>query len=104
MTVTILLVVYLICALRTNVVFVVIFLTLIPALAMLTAAFWYQAADLTGNESKVETLFTAAGAFLFVTCMAGWYLLLAILLDTVDFPLSLPVGDLSGIIKGRRST
>lgn len=36
----------------------------------------------------------------FVTCMAGWYLIFSILLVSVDFPLVLPVGDLSGMIKG----
>lgn len=33
--------------------------------------------------------------------MAGWYLLTAIMLGIVDFPIQLPVGDLSSIIKGR---
>lgn len=32
--------------------------------------------------------------------MAGWYLLTAILLASVDFPVQLPVGDLSTMIKG----
>lgn len=40
------------------------------------------------------------GASTFVTCMAGWYLLTAILLASVDFPVQLPVGDLSTMIKG----
>ena len=33
--------------------------------------------------------------------MSGWYLLFSILLTTVDFPIQLPVGDLSGTIKGK---
>lgn len=33
--------------------------------------------------------------------MAGWYLLFVILLDSLDFPLSLPVGDLSNFIKAK---
>lgn len=37
----------------------------------------------------------AAGAFLFVATMMGWWLLTAQLFDSVGFPLSLPVGDLS---------
>jgi len=32
--------------------------------------------------------------------MAGWWIFLAIMLASLDFPLSLPVGDLSHIIKG----
>lgn len=31
--------------------------------------------------------------------MAGWYLLIVILLDSLDFPMALPVGDLSNFIK-----
>lgn len=41
----------------------------------------------------------AGGAFAFVTCIFGWYILIAIILEIVDFPLSLPVGDLSRFIK-----
>ena len=32
--------------------------------------------------------------------MAGWWLFLAIMLAAVDFPIALPVGDLSTLIKG----
>ena len=41
----ILAIVYLVCALRTNVVFVIIFATLVPALFLLTGAFWVWADD-----------------------------------------------------------
>lgn len=50
-------VVYLICALRTNVVFVIIFFTLIPAFALLTGAFWVLAEDYTGNADLANKLF-----------------------------------------------
>lgn len=33
--------------------------------------------------------------------MAGWYIFLALLLASVDFPIQIPVGDLSTIIKGK---
>ncbi len=46
------------------------------------------------------TLLQAAGAVLFACCMGGWYLLAALLLPTVDFPLQLPVGDLSHLVPG----
>ena len=36
----------------------------------------------------------------FITSAMGWYLLLVLLLAAVDFPLNLPVGDLSTLIKG----
>lgn len=43
----------------------------------------------------------SAGALLFACCMGGWYLLLALMLPTVDFPLELPLGDLSHLIPGK---
>jgi len=33
--------------------------------------------------------------------MGGWYILLVLLLAAVDFPIQIPVGDLSTIIKGK---
>ncbi|KAH7133797.1 GPR1/FUN34/yaaH family-domain-containing protein [Dactylonectria macrodidyma] len=94
-------VVYLICALRTNMVFVFIFLSLIPAFGLLTGAFWVLAEDYTGNAARANTYFVAAGAILFCTCIAGWYMLVAIMVEIVDLPIQLPVGDLSGVIKGK---
>lgn len=41
--------VFLICALRTNIVFVLIFFTLVLAFGFLTAAYWLLASDYTGN-------------------------------------------------------
>jgi uncharacterized protein len=43
--------VFLICALRTNIVFVVIFLTLVIAFILLTIAYWAMAADITANAA-----------------------------------------------------
>ncbi len=37
---------------------------------------------------------------LFAASLGGWYLLLSLLLVAVDFPLSLPVGDLSHLVPG----
>ena len=42
----------------------------------------------------------AAGALTFITSMAGWWIFFAIMLASLDFPLAIPVGDLSHIIKG----
>ena len=36
----------------------------------------------------------------FAVCLLGWYLFLVQLLVAVDFPIALPVGDLSQLIKG----
>ncbi|KAG5985628.1 hypothetical protein E4U43_005965 [Claviceps pusilla] len=92
---------FLICSLRTNVVFVGIFLSLVLAFGLLTGAFLLKAEDRVGNAVQVDRLLVGAGATTFVTAMGGWYILLALLLAAVDFPLQIPVGDLSTIIKGK---
>ncbi|EEU35099.1 uncharacterized protein NECHADRAFT_82458 [Fusarium vanettenii 77-13-4] len=96
-------IIYLICSLRTNVAFVIIFLTLVPALFLLVGAFWVWAEDYTANTALATKLCQAAGALLFVTCLSGWYILLAILLATVDFPIQIPVGDLTNVVKSKSS-
>jgi len=87
--------VYMIVALRTNIVFVLIFLLLVPAFGCLTGFFW-QLAEGTADASLLH----AAGGLTFVVCLLGWYLFFVQLLAAVDFPLNLPVGDLSKYIKG----
>lgn len=89
--------VYLICSLRTNLIFFLIFFTLIPAFGLLAGAFLNVA---QGNAATASKCQEAAGAFAFVTCLLGWYIFLAIMLASVDFPFSLPIVDLSGMIKG----
>ena len=79
--------VYMICALRTNIVFFGIFLTLIPAFGCLAGAYWQLA---QGNATLAVTLQLAAGACTFVTCMLGWWIFFAILLASLDFPFQLP--------------
>jgi succinate-acetate transporter protein len=87
--------VYLIVALRTNIVFVLIFATLVAAFGCL-AEFFFQI-----GEGKVNlTMQHAAGGCTFVTSLLGWYLFIVQLLASVDFPINLPVGDLSRFIKG----
>ncbi|KAE9366310.1 gpr1-like plasma membrane protein [Stipitochalara longipes BDJ] len=87
---------YLICAFRTNVVFVIIFFFLDIALFLLTGAYWVLA---EGNTSRGARMEMAAGACVFIFCIFGFYLLLAQLLQALDFAFSLPVGDLSTRIK-----
>lgn len=48
--------VFLVCSLRTNVVFFVIFLTLVVTFALITAAYWFLAMDFTGNANYAATL------------------------------------------------
>lgn len=103
--------VFLICSLRTNVVFFTIFLTLVPAFTLLAGAFWQAAnayaaseqgrtADSASHAQTASRCQTAGGAFLFVTSLAGWYIFFAIMLAALDFPFQIPVGDLSSLIKG----
>ncbi|TVY78144.1 Protein alcS [Lachnellula suecica] len=96
--------IYLICSLRTNMVFVVIFFTLVLAFGLLAGAYW-QNAKYIGNADAAAgalagRLQIAAGACTFVTSMAGWWIFFAIMLAALDFPFQIPVGDLSTLIKG----
>lgn len=84
--------VYLIISLRTNVIFFLIFLLLVPAFGCLAQYFFGHGAN--------PTLLVAAGGLTFVVSLLGWYLFFVQLLAAVDFPLNLPVGDLSRFIKG----
>ncbi|ETI28496.1 hypothetical protein G647_00945 [Cladophialophora carrionii CBS 160.54] len=88
--------VYLICALRTNIVFCVIFGGLFVGFVFLTATFWFVA---EGNATASRMLYLGGASF-FLSCMAGWYLLFALLFIAVDFPLRLPLVDLSVWVKG----
>jgi len=87
--------VYLVVALRTNIIFVLIFATLVGAFACL-AEFFFS----IGNSDPQIKYQHAAGGLTFVTSLLGWYLFIVQLLAAVDFPINLPVGDLSGLIKG----
>jgi succinate-acetate transporter protein len=104
--------IYLICSLRTNVVFVVIFFTLVLAFGLLAGSFWHNA-NAYGNTNAAAAadslalshrLQVAAGACTFVTSMAGWWIFAAIMLAALDFPFQIPVGDLSTLIKGASET
>ena len=97
--------IFLICSLRTNVVFFVIFLSLVGTFCCLAAAYWslalvYMNGSNTSAMDNAQKLTVAGGAFAFVTSMAGWWIFFAIMLASLDFPISIPVGDLSHIIKG----
>ncbi|KAF5334868.1 hypothetical protein D9758_014279 [Tetrapyrgos nigripes] len=85
-------------ALRTNLVFVGIFFTLIFTFAFLAAGYGFVA---NGNLSYANTMLKAAGAWAFANVAIAWYLFSALILASVDMPFSLPVGDLSGFLKRR---
>lgn len=79
--------VFLICSIRTNLVFFLIFFTLVPAFGLLAGAYLNAG---KGNAAVAAKCQEAAGAFTFVTCLCGWYILMAIMLASVDFPFDLP--------------
>ncbi|KAI1335811.1 GPR1/FUN34/YaaH-class plasma membrane protein-like protein [Xylariaceae sp. FL0016] len=92
--------VYLVCSVRTNIAFVIVFFFLVLYFGLVTGYFWTLAQDFTGNAAYAGRLLKAAGACAFVTTCAGWWIFLALLLASVDFPFALPVGDLSTTVRG----
>ncbi|KAB8264994.1 GPR1/FUN34/yaaH family-domain-containing protein [Aspergillus pseudonomiae] len=89
--------IYLICSIRTNLCFVVIFLALTLGFSFLAGTSWQLA---NGNADLSRSLKKVGGACLFVGAISGWYFLLVQMLASVDFPFTLPVGDLSRIVRG----
>jgi len=87
--------VYMILALRTNVVFFLIFLLLVPAFSCLAGAYWHLAQD--PEAAIATTLLTAGGALAFVVCLLGWWIFFAIMLAALDFPFQLP-GESSSLL------
>lgn len=79
--------IYAICALRTNLILFLILILLVPAFSCLTAGYFLLALK---EEAVALNLIIAGGALAFVICMLGWYIFAAILLASVDFPISLP--------------
>jgi hypothetical protein len=79
--------IFLICSIRTNLVFFLIFFSLVPAFGLLAGSYFHIA---NGRASLAKSLAEAAGAFCFVACLCGWYILFAIMLASVDFPVDLP--------------
>lgn len=60
-------------------------------------SYWNSA---LGNSEVANGLLVGAGALYFVADLAGWWVLLSQLLQSVDFPIQVPVGDISHLIKG----
>jgi succinate-acetate transporter protein len=83
--------IYLICAIRTNVVLFAILFQLPFAFSFLTAAFWYNAEGKTELAGRMQI---AGGSFIFVVDMLGWYLFFALMLAAIDSPIQLP-GEIS---------
>jgi len=100
--------IYLICSLRTNVAFVIIFLSLVVGFGLLTGSYWNSAMAIASTSPAraaaklaiAQRTQVGAGASFLVTCLAGWWIFFAIMLASLDFPFQVPVGDLSTLIKG----
>ncbi|THV06387.1 hypothetical protein K435DRAFT_773336 [Dendrothele bispora CBS 962.96] len=91
--------IYFVGSLRTNVVFVLIFFTLIPTFSFLAAGYGQLG---NGYLDLAKTLLKAAGAFAFANVCIAWYLVTSLIMATVDMPFTLPVGDLSGFLAKRK--
>ncbi|KUI56671.1 Protein alcS [Cytospora mali] len=93
--------IFLVCAFRTNVCFVIVFMALVFTFAFLTVAYWLLAEDYQGNAATANHFVIIGGGCAFVCCAAGWWILFALVLESVEFPFQLPVGDLSRLVKPR---
>ncbi|KAF7185651.1 Protein alcS [Pseudocercospora fuligena] len=93
--------IFLVGALRVNIVFVLVFFTVSIGFLTLSASFWKMG---LGEMVLYERLLEATGGFWFVTSLLGWYLLFVQVMDAVGFAWPLPVGDLSGYWAKREKT
>ncbi|KAL2870273.1 transcriptional activator of ethanol catabolism AlcS [Aspergillus lucknowensis] len=93
-TMAVLMLVFLICATRTNAVYTLIFLTLLLTFLFLSAGYWCLG---DGDAVVGRRCVKGAGASLFVASLLGFYLLIAQLFESVGLPLSLPVGGLDAV-------
>ncbi|EME43628.1 hypothetical protein DOTSEDRAFT_132124 [Dothistroma septosporum NZE10] len=94
---TILMFWFYVCTFRTNVLFVLLFTCIVPACGCIAGIF-YELAN--GNTERAHNCQLTAGALFFCACCFGWYLFAGLVLPTVDFPLRIPLGDLSTVIPG----
>ena len=90
--------VYSICSIRTNIVLLCALSTTAVAMETLAGMYWNLGA---GNAAKALQLQHVSGVLVLVLALFVWYLFFSLMLESVDFPFSLPVGDLSSIVKGK---
>ncbi|KIJ54338.1 hypothetical protein M422DRAFT_25257 [Sphaerobolus stellatus SS14] len=91
---TLLCLIYTIAATRTNVAFFIVFFALTFAFALIAAAHFHTG---IGELSKAAMEFKVAGGFAFVTGLAGFWIDISLILKAVDFPIEVPIFDLSGL-------
>ncbi|OQD86324.1 hypothetical protein PENANT_c008G03699 [Penicillium antarcticum] len=90
-TMAVLMLIFMICATRTNIVYTLIFLSLMIVFLLLSSAYWLLG---EGSAATGDRCVKGAGASLFVASLLGFYLLIVQLFEALDFPFHLPVGDL----------
>ncbi|KAK9236553.1 GPR1/FUN34/yaaH family-domain-containing protein [Lipomyces kononenkoae] len=89
--------VFLICSLRTNIAFFLLFVCLEGTFLCLTIAY-FTLAD--GRYLHGLNIVKAGGGCLLTCGLIGFYIFIVLMLVAVDFPFLLPVGDLSHLMKG----
>ena len=92
--------IFLLCSLRTNLVFFLIFVAATMGFGFAAGSFWCAGIGQMANSAQ---FLVATGACFWAAAMLGWYLLLAIMIPTMELPIPTPpVFDLSQIVKARR--
>ena len=91
--------IFLICSLRTNAIFVAIFIFATIGFGFASASLWYTG---QGQAATGVTMIVGCGACFFAADLLGWYLFAAIMFATMELPLpDLPVFDLSTVVKAK---
>ncbi|KAI0204252.1 GPR1/FUN34/yaaH family-domain-containing protein [Astrocystis sublimbata] len=91
--------VFTIAAIRTDVCLFTLLLLLVVTFGVLAGSFF---AASQGAMEKSEKLQHVGAGVLLAVAFIGWYMFLGQVLESVDFPISLPVGDLSTVVPARR--
>lgn len=115
--------IFMICSLRTNVMYVTLFATILTGFCLLAGSYWQlaqrnmelahglQIVRVPTPTSSCLSFFLdpanrlagkTAGAVFFVTDLLGWYIFTFLMLASVEFPIQLPMGDISHLIPPRR--
>ncbi|KAK5651680.1 hypothetical protein OQA88_11746 [Cercophora sp. LCS_1] len=89
------------CSLRTNLCLVLLFLAYTIAFPLLAAADWVHA---QGDMDLARRLTVGGGAACFVVSCCSWWAMVDGLMESVDFPIRLPMGDLSKIVPAGKAT
>ncbi|KAJ5154701.1 uncharacterized protein N7500_010140, partial [Penicillium coprophilum] len=87
----VLILIFMFCATRINLVYTLIFLSLPIVFLLLSSAYWLLG---EGSAATRDRCVKGAGASLFVSSLLGFYLLVVQLFEALEFLLHLPVGDL----------